>query len=285
MVCAPAYADVQIIDDPSNRLTDKQRSDLQGILFKNYEATKVQIVIWLPSLDKDDVLATAANDYFRKKGIGEKNVDNGLLVVVDIPNRRTRIEVGYGLEGVFTDSRMIQVVDSMSPFFRQGDLFGGLKTAIETLSKYSSEWTSDKTAPSPSTATYFWSIVAMMAILFMVMVIGLLLYARQRKLEYLRKKAREDVDYRASLAAAVPNPRHSYPGRSAGTYVRSEPAPSYVPKRRDDDGGSVVASVVSAVIDSVSRSSDGGSSYSSDGGSSYSSDGGSSGGGGSESSW
>ncbi len=63
----------------------------------------------------------------RSWGIGQKEQNNGVLILVAPNERRSRIEVGYGLEGVLTDGRTGRIQDTyMLPFFRRGNYSTGI---------------------------------------------------------------------------------------------------------------------------------------------------------------
>ena len=68
--------------------------------------------------------------------IGRKGADNGVIVIVAKDDRKMRIEVGYGLEGMIPDVIAKRIIEEqMAPRFRQGDFFGGLGAAIAGLDR------------------------------------------------------------------------------------------------------------------------------------------------------
>ena len=68
--------------------------------------------------------------------LGNKDADNGILLVVASQDRKARIEVGYGLEGAVPDAIAKRVIeDLMVPYFRQGDMPGGIEAATDALMK------------------------------------------------------------------------------------------------------------------------------------------------------
>jgi uncharacterized protein len=70
--------------------------------------------------------------------IGQKGFDNGAILVVAHDDRKLRIEVGYGLEGVLPDaiaSRIIREV--IVPRFREGDFAGGIEAGTDAIMKVS----------------------------------------------------------------------------------------------------------------------------------------------------
>lgn len=68
--------------------------------------------------------------------LGQKGTDNGVLLIVAIKERKVRIEVGYGLEGVLTDARSAQIIrNEIVPRFRAGDMAGGVTGGINAIVK------------------------------------------------------------------------------------------------------------------------------------------------------
>jgi uncharacterized protein len=66
--------------------------------------------------------------------LGRKGIDDGVLVLMATNDRAVRIEVGYGLEGVIPDAIAKRVIEEiMIPYFRTGDVAGGLNAGVERL--------------------------------------------------------------------------------------------------------------------------------------------------------
>jgi len=92
-------------------------------------------VLVLPSLE-GDVIEPFAIRVAEQWKLGDTKRDDGLLMVVAVKDRKMRIEVGYGLEGVIPDvvaSRVIR--ERMTPRFREGDYAGGISSALDALMK------------------------------------------------------------------------------------------------------------------------------------------------------
>lgn len=84
--------------------------------------------------------------------LGQKGTDNGVLLLVAIGERKVRIEVGYGLEGVLTDARSAQIVrNEIVPRFRAGDMPGGVTGGVDAIVKTieGSYRASEKAVPQP----------------------------------------------------------------------------------------------------------------------------------------
>ena len=67
-----------------------------------------------------DAIENYANTLFREWGIGSKDKNNGILLLVAKEEHGVRIEVGYGYEGVLTDARSSEIIrNSITPYFKQ----------------------------------------------------------------------------------------------------------------------------------------------------------------------
>lgn len=97
-------------------------------LAKNIEgATTVEIaVVTVESLEGESKEMYAVK-LFEQADIGKKDKDNGLLILVAKQEREYRFEVGYGLEGVITDSMKVNIGDRIIvPNFRSGEYGKGI---------------------------------------------------------------------------------------------------------------------------------------------------------------
>ncbi|KAF5415409.1 MAG: hypothetical protein C5S48_05725 [Candidatus Methanogaster sp.] len=97
-------------------------------LAKNIEAaTTVEIaVVTVESLEGESKEMYAVK-LFEQAGMGKKDKDNGLLILVAKQERKYRFEVGYGLEGVITDSMKVNIGDRIiTPNFKNGEYGKGI---------------------------------------------------------------------------------------------------------------------------------------------------------------
>lgn len=68
-----------------------------------------------------------------REGIGRADKDNGVLLLVAPRERKVRIAVGYGLEGLLTDERAAVIVRHMLPLFRSGDQVGAIRLGVKEI--------------------------------------------------------------------------------------------------------------------------------------------------------
>ncbi len=68
-------------------------------------------------------------------GVGEAEKDNGIILLVAPNDRKVRIEVGYGLEGIMTDAlSSIIIQNDILPQFRDGNMAGGIIAGVDRIS-------------------------------------------------------------------------------------------------------------------------------------------------------
>ena len=95
----------------------RQRIETYGARLQ--KATGAQIaIVTLETLDGEPI-EDVANDLFRRWGIGQQGEDNGLLFLLVIRDKRTRLEVGRGLEPIITDGRSGATLRAMRPPLRE----------------------------------------------------------------------------------------------------------------------------------------------------------------------
>jgi len=120
--------------DQAGLLSSGARARLEQALAAQERDTSNQlVVVTLKSLQ-----GYAIEDYGyqlgRHWGIGQKGRNNGVLLIVAPNERKTRIEVGYGLEGALTDALSSQIIQNeMLPHFRHNDYEGGIVAGADAI--------------------------------------------------------------------------------------------------------------------------------------------------------
>ena len=129
-----AIAPSEYINDEANILTVEQKQTLNNLVndFQSKTGNEVAVLI-IPEL-KNETIESHAVKTFEEWGIGKKGKDNGVLLLVSINDRKLRIEVGYGLEGVLTDLKSSQIIrDIITPEFKNNNYFAGIQKGIEAI--------------------------------------------------------------------------------------------------------------------------------------------------------
>lgn len=127
--------------DEAGLLTNEDKAFLVQVIAELESKTKVEAaVVTIKSLEGNSIEGYAV-DLFEKWGIGKKGEDNGILLLIALQERRIRIEVGYGLEGIITDGAAGEVIrDVIAPLFRSGTpsrgIVYGIVTIVDKIAKY-----------------------------------------------------------------------------------------------------------------------------------------------------
>lgn len=133
---------------PNYSLENKYVTDTVGIIDSNYGAqitnlcagieksTGAQIAVVIINSTEELSIEEYALRLFEKWGIGEKDKDNGLLILIAIEDREYRIEVGYGLEGILNDAKVGRLArEFFVDNFRAGNYGEGIYLAVDTIGK------------------------------------------------------------------------------------------------------------------------------------------------------
>jgi len=124
----------RLVNDFANMLTPEQEQALENKLVAYNDSTSSQIaVVTVQSLEgyEDEEYALALG---REWGVGGKEFNNGVVVLISRDERKSRIEVGYGLEGAIPDITAKTIIENeLLPSFREGNYYRGLDRATDAL--------------------------------------------------------------------------------------------------------------------------------------------------------
>jgi uncharacterized protein len=145
----------KLVNDFAHMLSTQEVRALEQklVLFSDSTSTQIAIVT-VPDLsgyDKSDY----AQRLGEKWGIGQRGRNNGILILVKPKTSSSNGEVfiasGYGVEGAVPDLVTGEIVDNeILPAFRNGDYYGGLENATNTImSLVRGEYTAEQYVNSP----------------------------------------------------------------------------------------------------------------------------------------
>lgn len=113
--------------DSGNMLSQTEVGQINDMGTRLKKATTAELaVLTINSLDGENI-----DEYglkvLRTWGLGQKDKNNGMLLLISKEDRRVRIEVGYGLEGALNDAKAGQLLDSYAiPYFKDGEMAKGI---------------------------------------------------------------------------------------------------------------------------------------------------------------
>ena len=121
------------INDKANLLSESTKQDLFKIGTDLDNKYKAQIAVYTIDSLNGETIEGYANKLFRKLGIGDKEKNNGVLILVAKNDHKARIEVGYGLEGAIPDGKAGRILKSMLNEFKKDKYDEGVKLAYGKL--------------------------------------------------------------------------------------------------------------------------------------------------------
>jgi uncharacterized protein len=143
------------VNDFGRFLTSSERTTLE-IELKSYlkRTSNALVIVTLDSLTdpetkKEYTVEEAALAYFNTWGVGDKEKNNGVLLMISRSPRKVRIQVGSGLDNILTNENCQEIIDNnLVPNFKEGSFYTGIKEAITAI-----EQRLDNPAPAAQQAT------------------------------------------------------------------------------------------------------------------------------------
>jgi uncharacterized membrane protein YgcG len=122
----PSPAPASWISDTSGVLSADAHARLDAKLRQINQGTANEIAaLVVQSLDGEDI-ATVGDVTAKTWGVGKKGLDNGVLVVLAVKDRKSRISTGKGVEGDLPDLKANDILVAARPYLRKGDYEGAL---------------------------------------------------------------------------------------------------------------------------------------------------------------
>jgi uncharacterized protein len=145
------------VSNPDKTLTAEQVSMIDAMLKQTQDSSKAQVAVVVLQSIGSSVPKNFATELFNFWGLGTKEANNGLLILLVMDQRRIEFETGYGLEGILPDSKCFQIQqDYMVPRFKEGNygqgMIDGVAATVEIIMGRAPEISS--TTTSQQTTTY-----------------------------------------------------------------------------------------------------------------------------------
>jgi uncharacterized protein len=162
------------INDTAGMLSSQACAGIDGMSadLECTDSTQV-MVLTVPSLEGDS-LEDFALRAFHAWGIGQKGLDNGVLLLIAEKERKIRIEVGYGLESRLTDLIAGRIIGNViAPEFKNGrfdlGVIAGVSAIIGAVRGEFQAWNKPVHAPAESLLIFKGVIVIVLCIVFLVL--------------------------------------------------------------------------------------------------------------------
>ncbi len=161
------------VHDEAKVLSQEFVVRLEQVLKQHEDSTSNQIAILIvPSLE-GEILEEYTLKVSETWKLGQADKDNGALLFIAVRDRKARIEVGQGLEGVLPDAICNQIIrNEMAPYFRQDNYEGGVAAAVSAMIKsIGGEYVADA-QPVKKRRTRGGSFIGTLIILIIVIIIS-----------------------------------------------------------------------------------------------------------------
>lgn len=161
----------RLVNDFAQTFDEVQKNDLEQILRAYNDSTSTQIYIVTVTDLKGYDVSDFAIRLGEKWGIGQKDKNNGVLILIKprIGNERGRVFIatGYGVEPILNDARVGRIIDQyMMSYLQSGDYYNASKAAIGAIIKYlAGEFQADDNEDS-SIAPVIIQLIVILLILF-----------------------------------------------------------------------------------------------------------------------
>ena len=122
------------IMDKADVINSSDERDLNQKLTNLSNETGIQVAfLTIPSLE-GEALESYSMKVVEDWKLGQKGVDNGVLLLVSIGDRELRIETGYGVEGDLTDTKCGLIIRNViTPYFKDGDYSKGIVQGVTAI--------------------------------------------------------------------------------------------------------------------------------------------------------
>ena len=121
------------VSDFANVLDPASKAQLEAFGGTVEQSTGAQMaLVTIPSLEGEPI-EDVANTIFRAWGVGQKGKNEGILLLLSIGDRRSRLEVGYGLEPILPDGLAGSILREMRTPLRQGDYGDAMMAAAQAM--------------------------------------------------------------------------------------------------------------------------------------------------------
>jgi uncharacterized protein len=133
----------RLVNDFTGTLAPQEQQLLERKLRDYHDSTSTQIYVITIANTDGYTLAQLSPEFFKEWGIGQKDKNNGVLILVKPKQGREHGDVfigtGYGMEGVLPDVYCKRIIEQvMIPHFRREDYYLGIDNAVSAIIAYAS---------------------------------------------------------------------------------------------------------------------------------------------------
>ncbi|HMU46679.1 MAG TPA: TPM domain-containing protein [Chitinophagaceae bacterium] len=135
-VIPPKPVPQKLVNDFTKTLTSFQVEALESKLVAYDDSTSNQITVVIIPTTADYTVDEVALEIGRRWGVGNKDINNGIVLLIAKDDRKLKIEVGYGLEGAIPDITAKSIIDNyIVPNFKNDNYYRGIDEGTDAIIK------------------------------------------------------------------------------------------------------------------------------------------------------
>jgi uncharacterized protein len=120
--------------DEAGFISPQTRADLDARLESFERETGHQVLLYIGRTTGDVPLEDFTAKSFAAWKVGRKGLDDGLVLFIFAEDRKIRIEVGYGLEGIVPDAVAGRIINNiLVPGIQRGDSDGAVRASVDSI--------------------------------------------------------------------------------------------------------------------------------------------------------
>lgn len=170
------------VHDDAGWLSSGQKNALEMKLRRYWDSTTTQVVVVIRRDIGDYDKSSYAFELGKRWGIGRKDKDNGVLMLVksEPPERGIFIATGYGTEGALPDITCARIIrNTMAPYFRQQQYYEGINAGVDDIIRaLSGEFKADHSDGGDGAET---ALLIIALAFFLVFLLFLFVFLRARR--------------------------------------------------------------------------------------------------------
>jgi len=174
----------KLVNDLADILTANEEEILETKLRRYLDSTSTQIVVLTVKSLNNERAIDYATEVGHVWGVGTKEQDNGVVILIAPDDKKFAIATGYGSQARLTDGRTKRLENNyFKPYFKKGQYFVGLDLATtEMIQMLKGEFKADKHGKGLSTLAVFVVFIIIVVILFGIMALSAVANARRNHL-------------------------------------------------------------------------------------------------------
>ncbi len=134
------FTPVNWMTDMGNFIPDHKEPIINNWISEYEKKTSIEIGIITVKTLEGTTIEDYAYEQFNRLGIGKNGADNGVLIVVSMDDRKSRIETGYGMEAFLPDAKCNRILqEQIRSNFKKGDYYNGILSALIEMKNFMGE--------------------------------------------------------------------------------------------------------------------------------------------------